>query len=99
LIGGQDYGHYLDGDGYITRVSISNGKAHFKSSFVRTPEYLAESEEGSVLFRSTFRTQRPPSVVNLFGNEVRVRVRIKVKVRPSFYSRGFCPFVLYNLLS
>jgi hypothetical protein len=24
--GGQDYGHYLDGDGYLTRVTIDNGK-------------------------------------------------------------------------
>jgi carotenoid cleavage dioxygenase-like enzyme len=25
-LGGQDYGHYLDGDGYLTRVTIDNGK-------------------------------------------------------------------------
>ena len=24
--GGQDYGHYLDGDGYLTRVTLSGGK-------------------------------------------------------------------------
>ena len=26
IIGGQEYGHYLDGDGYLTRVTIDNGK-------------------------------------------------------------------------
>jgi hypothetical protein len=49
--GGQNYGHYLDGDGYITRISFANGKAHFMSKFVRTEEYVRESEEGEVLYR------------------------------------------------
>ena len=26
IAGGQEYGHYLDGDGYLTRVTIDNGK-------------------------------------------------------------------------
>jgi hypothetical protein len=54
IIGGQNYGHYLDGDGYITRISFAQGKAHFMSKFVRTDEYVRESEEGEVLFRRYF---------------------------------------------
>ena len=62
---GKSYGHYLDGDGYIARVTFSKGKAHFLSKFVRTEEYIAESEEDQVLYRSTFRTQREPK--NILG--------------------------------
>jgi all-trans-8'-apo-beta-carotenal 15,15'-oxygenase len=54
------YGHYLDGDGYITRLSIDkNGRAHFSSKYVQTEEFKAESRADKVLYRSTFRTQRP----------------------------------------
>ncbi len=62
---GKSYGHYLDGDGYVTRVTFSKGKAHFLSKFVQTEEYIAESEEDKVLYRSTFRTQREPK--NILG--------------------------------
>ena len=65
-VGGQKYGHYLDGDGQVARVTFSSqhGKSpivHFKSKFVQTEEYLAESAVDKVLYRATFRTQRPTS--------------------------------------
>jgi len=62
---GRSYGHYLDGDGYIARVTFSKGKAHFLSKFVQTEEYIAETKQNQVLYRSTFRTQRKPR--NLLG--------------------------------
>ena len=48
----------LDGDGYIMRVSLHDGKATFKSRFVQTDEYKEEETANKVLFRSTFRTQK-----------------------------------------
>ena len=41
------------------------GRVHFKSKFVRTREYELESQADTVLFRGTFRTQRPASVLSL----------------------------------
>jgi all-trans-8'-apo-beta-carotenal 15,15'-oxygenase len=62
---GKAYGHYLDGDGYVARITFSKGKAHFLSKFVQTEEYIEESKENKVLYRSTFRTQREP--MNILG--------------------------------
>lgn len=35
--------HKADGDGLVTSVSISGGRAYFRSRFIRTPEYQLES--------------------------------------------------------
>lgn len=46
--GGKSYGHYLDGDGYVIKLTIQAGenngdkKVHFTSRFVETEEFLAE---------------------------------------------------------
>ena len=61
--GGQEYGHYLDGDGCVMRIAISNGEASFKNAFVRTYEFLEEERTESVKFRSTFNTQRPSNLL------------------------------------
>mmetsp|Transcript_24254 Transcript_24254/g.23310 ORF Transcript_24254/g.23310 Transcript_24254/m.23310 type:complete len:637 (-) Transcript_24254:150-2060(-) len=79
--GEHHYGHYLDGDGYITRISFSKGKAHFMSKFVRTDEYVQESEEGEVLFRSTFRTQRKKSETYIFGCKIDVNNAFDLKLK------------------
>lgn len=50
--------HPYDGDGFIARLSIENGKAYFKSRFVETFEYSAEKNVDRALFRGTFATQR-----------------------------------------
>jgi all-trans-8'-apo-beta-carotenal 15,15'-oxygenase len=47
-----------DGDGYVVKVTFKDGRAHFKSSFVKTPEFLAEDKADQILYRGTFRTQR-----------------------------------------
>ena len=61
--GGVDYGHYLDGDGYVAKLTIDseNNSARFQSSFVKTEEYKKENEAERILFRSTFRTQKGKS--------------------------------------
>ena len=61
--GDKRYGHYLDGDGYIIKVTISNGIVTFKSKFVKTEEYVKENNAQKVLFRSTFRTQRKENII------------------------------------
>ena len=65
--GGTPYGHYLDGDGYISRVTFSKGKVHYLSKFVETAEFKEERSTDKTLYRSTFRTQRPAKqVLGLF---------------------------------
>lgn len=61
--GDQTYGHYLDGDGMIARLSIANGRAHFMCRFVKTKEFAEEEAANKVLWRSTFRTQRKGNVI------------------------------------
>jgi len=47
--------HYLDGDGYLYKISFSpNGKVYFDSKFIRTEEFLKEAEQNSFLYRSAF---------------------------------------------
>lgn len=66
--GGKEYGHYLDGDGYIAKLVINHdGQVRFHSKFVTTDEYEEESKAQKTLFRSTFRTQREPWLVDLPG--------------------------------
>lgn len=66
---GVPYGHYLDGDGYIIKLSIGKEQVRFQSKFVRTEEFEAEEKSGKILMRSTFRTQRAPNKwsTELFG--------------------------------
>lgn len=52
------YSHPYDGDGLVCAFTFSNGRAFFRSRFVRTPELHAELEAGRVLFRNAFATQR-----------------------------------------
>lgn len=62
--GDKIYGHYLDGDGYIIKLTIStNGEVSFKSKYVKTKEYQEETKAGKVLYRSTFRTQRDANII------------------------------------
>ncbi|EFN57655.1 hypothetical protein CHLNCDRAFT_50902 [Chlorella variabilis] len=58
-IGSDKVGHPYDGDGLVLAISFNNGSAFFRSRFVRTAEYLAESKEQRIMFRGTFGTQRP----------------------------------------
>ncbi|MGK7913856.1 MAG: carotenoid oxygenase family protein [Synechococcus sp.] len=58
--GNQRVNHYLDGDGYISRISFANdGRIFFDSRFVNTEEYAREEERDRFLFRTTFGTQKP----------------------------------------
>ncbi|KAL4425965.1 hypothetical protein ABPG75_009981 [Micractinium tetrahymenae] len=58
---GQDpIDHPYDGDGLVLSIAFpGDGRAFFRSRFVRTAEFQAESAEQRILFRGTFATQRP----------------------------------------
>ncbi len=58
-INGQAYGHPFDGDGMISAITFTQGRAHFANSFVKTPEFLAEQQAGRILYRGVFGTQKP----------------------------------------
>ncbi|MEM8503738.1 MAG: carotenoid oxygenase family protein [Cyanobacteria bacterium P01_D01_bin.1] len=53
--GEQRVSHYLDGDGYIAKISFApDGKVHFTSRFINTAEYQIENASDTFQFRSTF---------------------------------------------
>lgn len=58
-IGGHQLQHPFDGDGMINAIAFKEGKAHFRSRFVRTEGYLAEQAAGKILYRGVFGTQKP----------------------------------------
>ncbi|MEM9265073.1 MAG: carotenoid oxygenase family protein [Cyanobacteria bacterium P01_F01_bin.13] len=58
-IAGQPVHHPFDGDGMITAISISQGKAYFRNRFVRTEGYVKEQTAGKPLYRGVFGTQKP----------------------------------------
>lgn len=66
-VNGQPLHHPFDGDGMISRITFTNGRAHFRNRFVRTTGYLAEQKAGKILYRGTFGTQKPGGwLANIF---------------------------------
>ena len=65
--GNVSYGHYLDGDGCVTKLTIKNNKVYFMSKYVTTEEYINENEQQKILYRNTFRTQRPMLLDPIFN--------------------------------
>lgn len=56
--GGVNYGHPFDGDGFLQRLELADGRARYRARFVRTREFEAEEAAGRVLYRG-FGTNRP----------------------------------------
>lgn len=54
--GGQRLRHPFDGDGLMSALSVSSGRAHFRSRYVRTAERAAEQAAGKLLYPCTFGT-------------------------------------------
>ncbi|MDJ0617333.1 MAG: carotenoid oxygenase family protein [Calothrix sp. MO_192.B10] len=66
-INGQNIHHPFDGDGMISRITFTNGRAHFSNRYVRTRGYVEEQKAGKVLYRGVFGTQKPGGwVANFF---------------------------------
>ncbi|SRR5579883_41047 len=57
-VNGQRIHHPFDGDGMISRISFSNGRAHFRNRFIRTSGYVEEQKAGKILYRGVFGTQK-----------------------------------------
>jgi all-trans-8'-apo-beta-carotenal 15,15'-oxygenase len=56
---GQPVHHPFDGDGMISAITFSDGRAHFRNRYVRTEEYCAEQAAKRMLYRGVFGTQKP----------------------------------------
>lgn len=50
-LGGEEFGHWFDGDGMIGRTTFIDGKVHFANKFIRTPKYVNETAAGKPLYR------------------------------------------------
>ena len=50
-IGDQQFGHWFDGDGMISAVTIRDGQVHYKNRYVRTPKFVNESAAQKILYR------------------------------------------------
>ncbi|MBD6619101.1 carotenoid oxygenase family protein [Komarekiella sp. 'clone 1'] len=71
-INGQRIHHPFDGDGMISRITFTNGRAHFRNRFVHTEGYLAEKEAGKILYRGVFGTQKPGGwLANIFDFKIK----------------------------
>jgi all-trans-8'-apo-beta-carotenal 15,15'-oxygenase len=49
--GGEPVNSWLDGDGYATAISFSGGRAHVRSRFVQTKEFVEEERMDKFLYR------------------------------------------------
>ncbi len=58
-INGHRIHHPFDGDGMISKVTFSHGRAHFRNRFIRTTAYVEEQKAGKILYRGVFGTQKP----------------------------------------
>lgn len=51
-LGGQEFGHWFDGDGMLHSVSFTDDGVLYRNRYVRTPKYLAETKAGKIVMRS-----------------------------------------------
>ncbi|HCO01238.1 MAG TPA: lignostilbene alpha-beta-dioxygenase, partial [Methylophaga sp.] len=51
-IGGQEFGHWFDGDGMLHSVSFKDYGVVYRNRYVRTPKYLAETKANKIVMRS-----------------------------------------------
>lgn len=58
-VGEQRIHHPFDGDGMISAISFSEGRAHYRNRFVQTEGYIKEQAAQKILYRGVFGTQKP----------------------------------------
>jgi len=51
--------HPIDGDGMVCSITISNGRAHFRSKYVKTTGYVMEKKAKKLLFKGMMGTKPP----------------------------------------
>jgi all-trans-8'-apo-beta-carotenal 15,15'-oxygenase len=64
--GPDRYGHPFDGDGFIQRLTLEEGRATWTGRWVRTPEFTAEEAADRILFRN-FGTNKPGGLLANIG--------------------------------
>ncbi|MBD2258201.1 carotenoid oxygenase family protein [Pseudanabaena sp. FACHB-2040] len=62
-VGGYPVKHPFDGDGLINSIAFKQGRAFFRSRYIRTEGYVAEQKQGKPVFRGVFGTQKPGGVL------------------------------------
>ncbi|KAK9808286.1 hypothetical protein WJX73_007656 [Symbiochloris irregularis] len=55
-LGGQKVTHPFDGHGMVASIAIKDGRAFFRSKFVRSHEYEMEQKHGEFLYAASFGT-------------------------------------------
>ena len=71
-INGVSIRHPFDGDGMISAINFKEGRAHFRSAFVKTQGYVEEQQAGKILYRGVFGTQKPGGwLSNLFDRKLK----------------------------
>ncbi|MGD1849625.1 MAG: carotenoid oxygenase family protein [Cyanophyceae cyanobacterium] len=66
-VGGEPIAHPFDGDGYICKITFQDGRAHFRSRYVKTEGYLAEQKAQKILYRGVFGTAKSGGLLgNIF---------------------------------
>ncbi|MEL7035979.1 MAG: carotenoid oxygenase family protein [Cyanobacteria bacterium J06592_8] len=61
-INGYSIHHPFDGDGMISAIRFSKGRAHYRNRYVRTQGYVEEQKAGKPLYRGVFGTQKPGGI-------------------------------------
>ncbi len=51
-IGGEEFGHWFDGDGMVHALTFTDEGAWYRNRYVRTPKYLRETREQRIVYRS-----------------------------------------------
>ena len=65
----QRVSHYLDGDGYLAKITFNpDGTAHFTSKFIDTAEHAVEADTDTLPFRTTFTNPKTRSPFTHFLN-------------------------------
>ncbi len=62
-INGYPVHHPFDGDGMISAIQFSQGRAHYRNRYVRTKGYVEEQKAGIPLYRGVFGTQKPGGIL------------------------------------
>ena len=62
-VGGHSVHHPFDGDGMISAISFTEGRAYFRNRFVKTQPYIEEQAAQKPLYRGVFGTQKPGGAI------------------------------------
>jgi len=80
--GNDQYAHWLDGDGYVTALRISDAGVTWSGRYVRTDAFNEEEVAGKVTFRTTFGTEKAGGIAsNAF--DIRLKSPANTNILPA----------------